>query len=102
MVPKREVWEVAGASTRLLNWSRTRPKTTGTVPVLLLMVPGNPGVIEYYETFLNEVHRRCDGSVEVMGGMYLSIAMTSLYMVCFRNVKGFPVQESYWSSILFI
>ncbi|XP_077552196.1 lipid droplet-associated hydrolase-like [Haemaphysalis longicornis] len=34
---------------------------------LLIMIPGNPGIIEYYEDFLSEIYNHFQGSIHVCG-----------------------------------
>ncbi|KAI7889701.1 uncharacterized protein EV154DRAFT_513811 [Mucor mucedo] len=51
--PLRAVWDVAGYQTETLLWpaSASKPKT------ILLFIPGNPGLVEYYTSFLEGIYQ---------------------------------------------
>lgn len=64
--PLRAVWNVANEPTETLWWpakSKEGPKT------ILLFVPGNPGLVEYYTDFLEEIYRNSGPLLEIYGGM---------------------------------
>lgn len=64
--PLRQVWDVNGARTSVLIW---RSPSTIVPPVkrpLLLMIPGNPGLIEYYEDFLQYLYSFSTGELDIV------------------------------------
>lgn len=64
--PLRAVWEVAGYQTETLLWPATTQKKT-----ILLFIPGNPGLVEYYTSFLERIHKAiASPSLEIIGGKY--------------------------------
>lgn len=64
--PLRAVWEVAGYQTETLLWPATTQKKT-----ILLFIPGNPGLVEYYTSFLQDIHEAvASPSFEIIGGTY--------------------------------
>jgi hypothetical protein len=62
--PLRAVWEVSGYETETLIWpAATQAKT------ILLFIPGNPGLVEYYTSFLQGIHKSlASPSFEIIGG----------------------------------
>ncbi|GAA5806883.1 hypothetical protein MFLAVUS_000231 [Mucor flavus] len=61
--PLRAVWEVAGYQTETLLWPATTQKKT-----ILLFIPGNPGLVEYYTSFLQGIHEAiASPSFEIIG-----------------------------------
>ncbi|KAI8079511.1 uncharacterized protein B0P05DRAFT_469724 [Gilbertella persicaria] len=65
--PLRAVWEVSGCQTETLLWpaKATKNKT------ILVFIPGNPGLVEYYTSFLERVHTSvASPSFEIIGGVY--------------------------------
>lgn len=62
--PLRAVWEVSDYQTETLIWPATsRAKT------ILLFIPGNPGLVEYYTSFLQGIHKAlASPSFEIVGG----------------------------------
>ncbi|KAJ3298734.1 hypothetical protein HK104_010372 [Borealophlyctis nickersoniae] len=64
-----EVWTVAGWHTHTLTFRR-REKGQG-VKGVVIVVPGNPGVIQYYETFMAEIVAESRGEVDVVAPQHL-------------------------------
>ncbi|KAF1805076.1 hypothetical protein FB192DRAFT_1361017 [Mucor lusitanicus] len=61
--PLRAVWEVAGYQTETLLWPASSKAKT-----VLLFIPGNPGLVEYYTSFLQGIHSKMDASsFEIIG-----------------------------------
>lgn len=62
--PLRAVWDVAGYQTETLLWpASTKEKT------VLLFIPGNPGLVEYYTGFLQGIYEKvASTSLEIIGG----------------------------------
>ncbi|KAG0092325.1 hypothetical protein BGZ92_010202 [Podila epicladia] len=68
--PIRAIWNIQGENVPTLWWpSRDLdPSQTRTV---LLMIPGNPGLIDYYTPFLQTVHDTCQGKLDIFGASHL-------------------------------
>ncbi|KAF9311791.1 hypothetical protein BG003_007014 [Podila horticola] len=67
--PIRAIWNVQGENLPTLWWpSRDLDPSTRTV---LLMIPGNPGLIDYYTPFLQTVHDTCQGKIDIFGASHL-------------------------------
>ncbi|CEP08271.1 hypothetical protein [Parasitella parasitica] len=61
--PLRAVWEVSGYQTETLLWPASAKAKT-----ILLFIPGNPGLVEYYTSFLQGVHCKINSpSFEIIG-----------------------------------
>ncbi|XP_022659959.1 lipid droplet-associated hydrolase-like [Varroa jacobsoni] len=62
--------KVRGVSTKILRFeANLRPETDGIwreFPIVI-MIPGNPGEIQYYEEFLRQVYGHFEEQVEVVG-----------------------------------
>jgi hypothetical protein len=66
--PLRAVWEVAGYQTETLLWPAAPSATKKTI---LVFIPGNPGLVEYYTSFLQGIYRAISSpSFEIIGGKY--------------------------------
>lgn len=51
------------ANTQAVWWpAKKEPKT------LLLFIPGNPGLVDYYTEFLEEIYQSSDPHLEIYGG----------------------------------
>ncbi|KAI8982153.1 hypothetical protein BDF20DRAFT_818806 [Mycotypha africana] len=62
----RTVWDVAGYPTETLLWPATQCTDKKTI---LLFIPGNPGLVEYYTSFLHGLHKLvASPSFEIIGG----------------------------------
>lgn len=62
--PLRAVWEVAGYQTETLLWPASAKEKT-----ILLFIPGNPGLVEYYTGFLQGIYETvASNSLEIIGG----------------------------------
>lgn len=62
--PLRAVWDVAGYQTETLLWPASSTKKT-----ILLFIPGNPGLVEYYTSFLQGIYKAIPSpSFEIVGG----------------------------------
>ncbi|KAG0238356.1 hypothetical protein BGW42_005589 [Actinomortierella wolfii] len=80
--PLRTIWNVQGENVVTLWWpakdGASQSKfvlTGGSEPqqaprTVLFMIPGNPGVIDYYIPFLQIVHDTCNGNLDIFGGKY--------------------------------
>jgi hypothetical protein len=73
--PLRAVWDVSGYQTETLIWpATTRAKT------ILLFIPGNPGLVEYYTSFLQGIHKALDSpSFEIIGGKKQIVIVLFVY-----------------------
>ncbi|KAL1921138.1 uncharacterized protein VTP21DRAFT_10854 [Calcarisporiella thermophila] len=66
-VPLRAVWNVP-ESTETLWW----PAVEGSEKnMVVLFIPGNPGLVDYYEPFFNVLYDAFDGHVEIVGVSHL-------------------------------
>lgn len=51
--PLKAIWNVAGKLTETAYW----PASSGGKKIVLLLIPGNPGLVDYYSTFCEAVHQ---------------------------------------------
>lgn len=67
-VKPTDLWvDVNGVATRVLCWGRPIDQDSGHGPErVVLCVCGNPGITEFYEIFLQEVHRALNVPVWVL------------------------------------
>lgn len=64
--PLRAVWDVSGYPTETLLWPATNIEKRKTI---LFFIPGNPGLVEYYTSFLQGIHKTISSpSFEIIGG----------------------------------
>ena len=49
------------------------PSKNNDENLILLVIPGNPGVIDYYNEFLNTVHDELEKKIDIVGGSYIKI-----------------------------
>ena len=61
--PRRDFFDVDGAITLMLRWTAL-PTNTKT---LIFMIPGNPGVIDYYQEFLQCLYACTAAQVDIVG-----------------------------------
>ncbi|KAI7899391.1 uncharacterized protein BX663DRAFT_489278 [Cokeromyces recurvatus] len=62
--PLRAVWEVSGYQTETLLW----PATSAKAKTILFFIPGNPGLVEYYTSFLQGIYKTLNHpSFEIIG-----------------------------------
>ncbi|KAG0248349.1 hypothetical protein BG011_000173 [Mortierella polycephala] len=76
--PVRAIWNVQGENVPTLWWP-----AKGQLPsskdanegeshhTVLFMLPGNPGLIDYYIPFLQTVHDSCQGKIDIFGASHL-------------------------------
>ncbi|KAG0205670.1 hypothetical protein BGX28_002741 [Mortierella sp. GBA30] len=77
--PVRAVWNVQGENVPTLWWpakgllpsSKTNDSKGEEHSTVLLMIPGNPGLIDYYIPFLQTVHDTCQGRIDIFGASHL-------------------------------
>ncbi|KAJ3191282.1 hypothetical protein HK101_007911 [Irineochytrium annulatum] len=60
-----EVWDVDGDPTETLTFPADAQFASS--PAVLLVIPGNPGVIQYYDAFMRHIWSLCKGRIEVVG-----------------------------------
>ncbi|KAI9485218.1 MAG: hypothetical protein EXX96DRAFT_544299 [Benjaminiella poitrasii] len=64
--PLRAVWEVSGYQTETLLWPSISPANKNKT--ILLFIPGNPGLVEYYTSFLQGIYKTVNyHSFEIIG-----------------------------------
>ncbi|KAG0032301.1 hypothetical protein BGZ81_011174 [Podila clonocystis] len=68
--PIRAIWNVQGENVPTLWWP-SRDLDSSQTRTVLLMIPGNPGLIDYYITFLQTVHDTCQGKIDIFGASHL-------------------------------
>ncbi|KAK7680572.1 hypothetical protein QCA50_016354 [Cerrena zonata] len=47
------------------------PSSTSSTSVLLIFIPGNPGLADFYTPFLNDIHEKSDGSLPIIARAHL-------------------------------
>ncbi|CDH53121.1 upf0554 protein c2orf43 homolog [Lichtheimia corymbifera JMRC:FSU:9682] len=67
--PLRANWQVAGHLTNTLWWPAREETTT-----VLLFIPGNPGLIEYYAEFLECIHAQASPNLEIFAVSHLGVS----------------------------
>ncbi|KAI8918453.1 hypothetical protein DFJ77DRAFT_508698 [Powellomyces hirtus] len=63
-----EEWTIGGERTEILQIRHSKSERSKAV---VLMIPGNPGVIDYYENFLKTLHTECNGEISIVGTQHL-------------------------------
>ncbi|TPX64733.1 hypothetical protein SpCBS45565_g05654 [Spizellomyces sp. 'palustris'] len=63
-----EFWNVGEEETEVLLF---RAQGNKIPRLVVVVVPGNPGVIDYYETFLNVIYECCNEMVDIIGVQHL-------------------------------
>ncbi|KAJ2743060.1 hypothetical protein GGI20_004026 [Coemansia sp. BCRC 34301] len=66
-LPQRTCWAVAGERRETLFW----PCKGGKVRAVMLLVPGNPGLIDFYIDFCAALHKLFGDSMEIIGVSHL-------------------------------
>ncbi|KAF9360071.1 hypothetical protein BGX26_010617 [Mortierella sp. AD094] len=75
--PVQAIWNVQGENVPTMWWpakdhlplskdSQKEPRHT-----VLFMIPGNPGLIDYYTPFLQTVHDTCQEKIDIFGASHL-------------------------------
>jgi pimeloyl-ACP methyl ester carboxylesterase len=59
-----EKWEVAGIETEIMFMN------SPAASKVLLFVPGNPGIAQFYEQYLAELHSQTNGTLEIICASY--------------------------------
>lgn len=72
---QRGVEDVAGVPTVTLRFPCAEDRRTAWTPVLVV-IPGNPGVVDYYEPFLRKAHAALGGAVDLMCSAGISLTRT--------------------------
>lgn len=75
--PLRGDWQVAGHLTNTLWWPARENPTT-----VLLFIPGNPGLVEYYAEFLERIHCQASPNLEIFAGTWLSMGVVDAVYSC--------------------
>ncbi|KAJ2694577.1 hypothetical protein GGH99_000602 [Coemansia sp. RSA 1285] len=72
-LPQRSSWTVCGEVREVLFWPCTgiRPRA------VLLMIPGNPGLIDFYIDFCNELHAKFKKDLDIIGTSHLGHTLFS-------------------------
>jgi len=64
--PLKLIWSVEEHLTETLWW----PSKNNDENLILFVIPGNPGVIDYYYEFLNTIHNELGKKIDIVGGSY--------------------------------
>ncbi|CAG8695363.1 4354_t:CDS:2 [Ambispora leptoticha] len=68
LFPTRTICDVDGDLTETLWWSAdNKLNVKGETNLVLLMIPGNPGVIDYYTPFLSTIYDEYEKKIEIVG-----------------------------------
>ncbi|KAI3653599.1 hypothetical protein MP228_001546 [Amoeboaphelidium protococcarum] len=60
---KKTLWQIGGFRTQI----NVIEAVNQSCSVLLFFIPGNPGVIDFYDQFLQSIHQKCDQRLNVIG-----------------------------------
>ncbi|KAI8816676.1 uncharacterized protein EV422DRAFT_571435 [Fimicolochytrium jonesii] len=63
-----ETWDLGNRPTEILHLPHREGKKMRAV---VLMIPGNPGLVEYYEEFLRRLHQALKGEMTFLGASHL-------------------------------
>ncbi|KAJ1666847.1 hypothetical protein IW140_002496 [Coemansia sp. RSA 1813] len=66
-LPQRSSFKVCGELREVLFW----PCTSGRPRAVLLLIPGNPGLIDFYIDFCNELHAQFPKELDIIGTSHL-------------------------------
>ncbi|KAG9327704.1 hypothetical protein KVV02_006408 [Mortierella alpina] len=74
--PVQAIWNVQGDNVPTLWWPARGQRSASEEGkeahhTVLFMIPGNPGLIDYYTPFLQTVHDTCQGSIDIFGASHL-------------------------------
>ncbi|KAF9273321.1 hypothetical protein BGZ68_001608 [Mortierella alpina] len=73
--PVQAIWTVQGENVPTLWWPAKGQSSASedkeTHHTVLFMIPGNPGLIDYYTPFLQTVHDTCQGRIDIFGASHL-------------------------------
>ncbi|KAJ1901461.1 hypothetical protein LPJ81_003748 [Coemansia sp. IMI 209127] len=72
-LPQRNSWKVSGELREVLYW----PCTSGRPLAVLLLIPGNPGPIDLYINFCNELHAQFPRDLDIIGTSHLGHSLFS-------------------------
>ncbi|KAI9275965.1 hypothetical protein BDA99DRAFT_431178 [Phascolomyces articulosus] len=80
--PLRSYWSVAGNDTETLWWpvstnQQQQEQEPSKKKKILLFIPGNPGLVEYYTDFLEEIHHNVPFPLEIFGVSNLGMNITT-------------------------
>ncbi|KAI8140156.1 hypothetical protein BJV82DRAFT_562960 [Fennellomyces sp. T-0311] len=89
--PLKATWDVAGNNTETLWWPARNQDAPKTV---MLFIPGNPGLVEYYRDFLEEIHQNASPSLEIFAVSNLGMSITPASNIRDGDTNGlFSLQE---------
>ncbi|KAJ3208890.1 hypothetical protein HDU67_006492 [Dinochytrium kinnereticum] len=60
-----EIWDIEGIPTESLTFP-ARNLSDNTQPLVFFLIPGNPGVVQYYEEFMYQLWKECEMGIEVI------------------------------------
>ncbi|KAJ2054054.1 Thioredoxin domain-containing protein 5, partial [Coemansia sp. S155-1] len=82
-LPQRTCWAVAGEMRETLFW----PCKSGKARAVMLLVPGNPGLIDFYIDFCTALHSLFSDSLDIIGVSHLGHTR-------FSDNRGLAVKRS--------
>ncbi|KAI9496891.1 hypothetical protein BDB00DRAFT_807703 [Zychaea mexicana] len=94
--PLRSRWSVAGNDTETLWWPvRNATCLEKKKKKVLLFIPGNPGLVEYYTDFLEEIHQNASLPLEIFAVSNLGMIATTTTTTANNNKDDglFSLQE---------
>jgi hypothetical protein len=89
--PSKELWDVDGAKTRVLWW---KAGTRNTRNPAILFIPGNPGVIEYYEEYLQCLFAITQAQVDIIAGILRFISISLNSPTCWPRLRRLAVSRA--------
>ncbi|KAI9313774.1 hypothetical protein BX666DRAFT_1863936 [Dichotomocladium elegans] len=81
--PLRADWQVAEDSTYTLWW----PARVDKAETVMLFIPGNPGLIEYYAEFLQSIYEDAPSTLVIFGGTYSLQDQIDHKVACFDALQ---------------
>ncbi|ORX88166.1 alpha/beta-hydrolase [Basidiobolus meristosporus CBS 931.73] len=67
-LPLKATWKVQGNGTEVIWWPA---RATTEEKTVLFMIPGNPGVVEFYTPFLNTIYSELNEKIDIVGVSHL-------------------------------
>ncbi|KAI9030027.1 hypothetical protein CLU79DRAFT_733745 [Phycomyces nitens] len=68
--PLRAVWNVNNDPTETLWWP-VKESSKNDYKIVLFFIPGNPGLVEYYTQFLEDIYQATESKLEIYGVSHL-------------------------------
>ncbi|KAJ2826194.1 hypothetical protein IWW50_002490, partial [Coemansia erecta] len=89
-LPLRTAWDISGAIRETLYW----PCSSGKARGVMLMIPGNPGLADFYIDFLKSIHDRFIDDLDIICVSHLGhTRFADNHGIVYRNTKLYDFQE---------